>query len=73
MITKKGTVVKNSSTQTVKVEVNEYRSHPKYKKRYRVTKKFLVHDADDKAQVGDNVVIMQTKPISKRKHWKIAA
>ena len=73
MINKKGTVVKISGTQTIKVEVNEYRAHPKYKKRFRVTKKFLVHDEAGKAQVGDQVVITQTRPISKLKHWKLAA
>lgn len=73
MINKKGTVIKKSGTQTIKVEVNEYKSHPKYKKRYRVTKRFLVHDEAEKAQVGDQVVITQTRPVSKRKHWKLAA
>ena len=44
MIIKKGTVVKISGERTVKVEVNEYLAHPKYKKQYRVTKGFLVHN-----------------------------
>ncbi len=73
MIAKKGTVIKISSAQTIKVEVNEYRSHPRYKKRYRVTRRFLVHDEDNKAKVGESVVITQTRPISKRKHWCLSS
>ena len=72
MISKKGTVVKISGNKTIKVEVNEYRSHPKYKKRYRVTKNFLTHDEKGVANVGDKVVIRQTAPISKKKHWTLA-
>lgn len=69
MITKKGVVVKKSGAKTIKVEVNDYRSHPKYHKRYRVTKRFLAHDEAEKAQVGETVVIVQSKPISKKKCW----
>lgn len=69
MITKKGKVVKISGDKTIKVEVNEYRSHSKYLKRYRVTKNFLVHDENGSAKVDDEVVIQQSRPISKRKCW----
>lgn len=69
MITKQGTVVKISGAKTIKVEVNEYRAHPKYKKRYKVTKNFLVHDEEEKAKVGDTVSFQQSRPISKRKSW----
>ncbi|MDH3325071.1 MAG: 30S ribosomal protein S17 [Candidatus Peregrinibacteria bacterium] len=69
MITKKGTVVKISGEKTIKVEVNDYRAHPKYKKRYRITKRFLAHDEKGVAKVGDEVSIKQCMPISKRKSW----
>ncbi len=69
MITKKGTVVKISGTKTIKVEVNEYRTHAKYKKQYRITTNFLAHDEQEKAAVGDLVTIKQTAPISKKKTW----
>lgn len=69
MITKKGSVVKISGKKTVKVEVNEYRMHPKYKKQFRITKNFLVHDEKEIAQVGDEVTIQQARPVSKRKSW----
>jgi small subunit ribosomal protein S17 len=69
MITKKGMVVKISGSQTAKVEVNEYRTHPKYRKQYRVTKNFLTHDPKSEAKVGDEVVIEQCSPISKHKRF----
>mgnify|MGYP000094278707 FL=1 len=69
MITKKGTVIKISGEKTIKVEVHSYKTHPKYKKQYRVTKKFLVHDEKNESKIGDVVEISQTAPISKRKHW----
>ena len=71
MITKKGTVTKLSSTQTIRVEVVERRAHSKYKKMYRITKGFLVHDEKGQAKVGDLVLIQQCRPVSKRKHWEI--
>lgn len=71
MISKKGTVTKISGTQTISVEVIEKRPHPKYKKMYRITKKFLAHDAKGAAKVGDNVVIQQCRPVSKLKHWEL--
>ena len=71
MITKQGTVVKISGEKTIKVEVADYRPHPKYKKQYRITKDFLVHDEEGKAQVGDQVLIQQSRPVSKRKSWTL--
>ena len=69
MIIKKGVVVKKSGAKTVKVEVSEYRLHPKYKKQYRITKNFLVHDEAEKAEIGDKVEIQQSVPVSKKKTW----
>jgi small subunit ribosomal protein S17 len=71
MITKKGTVVKKSGDKTVKVEVHTYRAHPIYKKRFRVTKRFLAHDESNQYNVGDAVVIKQSRPVSKRKSWAV--
>lgn len=72
MITKKGTVVRISGDKTVKVEVNEYRAHPKYKKRYRITRQFLAHDEKGSVKVGDEVTIIPCTPISKQKAWKVS-
>ena len=71
MITKKGTVTKISGQKTIKVEVNEYRSDPKYHKRFSVTKNIAVHDETGSAKEGQEVSIRQCKPISKRKTWEI--
>ncbi len=71
MIIKKGTVVKISGEKTVKVEVVEYRAHPKYKKQYRVTKNFLVQNDGFNVKEGDNVVITPCRKLSKRKSWTL--
>ena len=64
-----GTVVKAAMKDTATVEVESYVKHPKYKKYMRRSKKFLVHDEGNTAQVGDKVSIRETRPISKRKHF----
>ena len=64
-----GTVVKTAMKDTATVEVERYVKHPKYKKFMRLSKKFLVHDEGNTAQVGDKVSIRETRPISKRKHF----
>lgn len=65
----RGTVVKVAMKDTATVSVESYVKHPKYKKYLRRSKKFLVHDVGNTAQVGDKVVIKETRPISKRKHF----
>ena len=67
----KGVVVKTAMKDTATVEVSRYVMHPKYKKYYNQSKKFLVHDAGNSAQVGDKVTIRETKPISRRKRFII--
>jgi small subunit ribosomal protein S17 len=71
MRSKKGTVVSVSGNKTIVVQVDTYRAHPKYKKRYRVSSKFHAHDEDTKHQVGDKVEIYETKPLSKLKRWTV--
>jgi len=68
MRSKTGQVV-TKTDKTLNVEVHTYKLHPKYKKRYRSTKKFLVHNPENKFEVGDTVTFYETKPISKRKCW----
>ncbi len=67
----KGTVVASKMTDTCTVAVERYVMHPKYKKFMRRTKKFLVHDKGNTAQVGQMVEIRETRPISKRKHFEL--
>ncbi len=68
----KGTVVKTAMKDTATVAVERFIQHPKYKKYIRSSKKYLVHNPGNTAQVGDVVAIRETKPISKRKHFVIA-
>lgn len=67
----RGTVVKTAMKDTATVEVERYVKHPKYKKYILRSKKYLVHDAGNIAQVGEKVTIRETRPISKRKHFII--
>ncbi len=64
-----GVVVKTAMKDTATVLVERFVMHPKYKKYMRRSKKFLVHDAGNQAQVGERVLIRETKPLSKRKHF----
>ena len=67
-----GVVVKTAMKDTATVSVERYVQHPKYKKYLRHSKKYLVHDPGNTAAVGEKVVIRETKPISKRKHFVIS-
>ncbi len=69
--TLRGTVVSSHMQDTCTVAVERYTKHPKYKKYLRRTKKYLVHDAGNTAQVGDKVEIAEVRPISKRKHFSL--
>lgn len=67
-----GIVVKCAMKDTATVLVERFVLHPKYKKYLRRSKKYLVHDPGNTAQVGDRVMIRETRPISKRKSFIIA-
>lgn len=67
-----GVVVKTAMKDTATVVVERYVKHPKYKKYQRRSKKFLVHDPGNTAQVGQKVTIKETRPISKRKRFVLA-
>ena len=67
----KGTVVSDKMDKTIVVEVQRYASHPKYKKRYRINKKYYAHDPQNKTKVGDQVIIIPSRPLSRLKRWKI--
>ena len=64
-----GTVESVSSVDTIKVSVMRYVKHPKYKKFIKRVKKYLVHDEGNTKKVGDKVLIRESRPISKRKHF----
>ncbi|NCN52615.1 30S ribosomal protein S17 [Candidatus Parcubacteria bacterium] len=67
----RGTVVASKMQDTITVAVERYVKHPKYKKFQRRTKKFLVHDKGNTANVGDTVDIRETRPLSKRKRFEL--
>lgn len=69
--TKIGVVVNTKAKKTVAVLVERPVSHPLYKKIIKKKKKFLVHDEYEKCKVGDTVRIVETRPLSKRKRWRV--
>jgi len=73
MRTIKGVVVSNKMDKTIVVSVDTYKSDPKYKKRYKVTKKFHAHDENNSAKEGDVVTIKESRPLSKLKRWVLVA
>jgi len=66
---KKGVVTSNKMQNTVVVAISSYKKHPKYQKFEKVVRKFKAHDATGLLQIGDNVVIEETRPISKSTHF----
>lgn len=73
MRSKTGTVVSTKSDKTVVIQVDTYRAHPIYKKRYRISKKFHAHDPNNEYKEGDTITIYETNPISKLKRWTVVA
>ena len=68
---KKGIVVSDKADKTVVVLVTRFKEHPKYKKRYKISKRYKAHDEENKCKVGDEVTIQECKPISKDKKWRV--
>jgi small subunit ribosomal protein S17 len=66
-----GTVSSSKVDKTIVVTVRTRKTHPLYRKQYTVSKKFMAHDEKNEAQVGDKVSIIETRPISKNKHFKL--
>ncbi len=66
-----GVVTSDSMDKTIVVAVERMKMHPLYKKRYIRTNKFKVHDENNEARVGDRVRAMETRPLSKDKHFRL--
>lgn len=66
-----GKVVSDKMEKTVVVAVAETIRHPLYNRTVRRTKKFKAHDENNEAHIGDTVVIMETRPLSKDKRWRV--
>jgi ribosomal protein uS17 len=69
---RRGVVVSDKGDKTIIVKVDVIKSHPKYKKVIRRTAKFHAHDEANTAGVGDTVRIIETRPLSKTKRWRLA-
>jgi len=65
----KGTVISDKMQKTVVVSITRLKKHPKYKKYYKVSKKYKAHDEKGEYHVGDKVLIQETRPMSKGKRW----
>ncbi len=68
---REGIVVSDKMDKTVVVALERMIMHPMYKKRVRSTKKYKAHDEKNMCGVGDKVRIMETKPLSKNKRWRV--
>jgi small subunit ribosomal protein S17 len=66
-----GTVISDKMQKTVVVLVERIKEHPKYKRRYKIHKKYKAHDEKQECKTGDKVIIEESRPISKEKRWKV--
>lgn len=69
--TKIGRVTSNKMDKTIVVAVERQVAHPIYKKYFKKTTKFMAHDAENSCKIGDTVRIMETRPLSARKRWRL--
>jgi small subunit ribosomal protein S17 len=69
--TRVGLVVSNKMNKTITVSVERQVPHPLYRKYFKTSKKYLVHDEHASAAPGDKVLIMATRPLSKNKRWRL--
>lgn len=66
-----GTVTSDKADKTIVITSRTRKTHPIYKKQYTVNTKFIAHDENNEAKVGDKVVIVETRPMSARKRFKL--
>ena len=67
-----GTVVSDKMDKTVVVKIERMKMHARYKKYIRIWKKVKAHDEQNSAHVGDQVQIVETRPLSKDKRWRVS-
>ena len=68
---RQGVVVSASGEKTCVIKIEETKQHPIYKKMMTSSKKLHAHDEKNEAEVGDTVLVMETRPMSKLKHWRL--
>jgi len=66
-----GTILSDKMAKTVVVVVEKLKEHPKYKKRYKVSKRYKAHDEKGEYKIGDKVIIEECRPMSKEKRWRV--
>jgi len=66
-----GIVISDKMDKTVSVEIKRLVKHPKYGKYIKKFSKFKAHDENNEARIGDRVEIMETRPLSKTKNWRL--
>ena len=66
-----GVVSSDKADKTIVITVQTRRTHPIYKKQYTVSSKFMAHDENNEAKVGDKVIISETRPLSRRKRFTL--
>jgi small subunit ribosomal protein S17 len=69
---REGLVVSDKMDKTVVVEVEDRVKHPKYEKIIRRTKRYKAHDGENACGVGDRVLLMEVRPLSATKRWRVA-
>ena len=69
--TRVGVVVSNKMQKTITVAIERRVPHPIYKKYFKKTTKLMAHDEKNECQVGDKVKIMETRPLSLKKRWRL--
>jgi small subunit ribosomal protein S17 len=67
----KGVVTSDKMAKTVVVKVERYKKHPLYKKYVKKSKKYKAHDEKNEYKIGDKVIIRETRPLSKDKHFVV--
>ena len=70
--TRIGHIVSDKMDKTVVVAVETLKRHPLYKKTFKRVVKYKAHDGDNKCRVGDKVMIIETRPLSRQKRWRVA-
>lgn len=66
-----GVVTSDKMEKTIVVRVDRVKVHPKYQKRYTVSRKYKVHDENNKFKIGDKVIFVECRPMSKDKKWRV--
>lgn len=66
-----GVVVSDKNDKTIVVKVETVKVHPKYKKRYVVSRRYKVHDEKNEHKVGDKVTFIECRPLSRDKRWRV--